>query len=338
MNGADLDPARPPTLSEVRAAADRIDDAVVRTPLVRLEGTTDPEVWLKLENLQPTNSFKIRGAMAAITALSSAERSRGVWTVSAGNAGQGIAAAAREAGVSATVLAIETAPTTKLDRMRELGAEVVTAPYDDCWSAMEHRSYAGIEGTFVHPFDEHEFIAGNATVGLEVAARLPGARVIGAAVGGGGLTTGIGSAVAGLADDAGADPFGPAGPPRVVGVEPATASPAALSYEAGEPREYPDWEASFVDGAGGKSLFPRMFERMRGVVDDVVTVPIDAVRAAVRVLAERSRVVAEGAGALPVAAARDGVLGSESPVVAVVSGGNVDMETFCAIAAGTGDD
>jgi threonine dehydratase len=311
---AELQPPRVPTLEEIRAAARRIAGTAVRTPLVRLEGTSRPEVWLKLENLQPINAFKIRGAAAAITALPEEERARGVWTVSAGNAGQGVAYAARQAGIPATVLVIDTAPETKLRRMRDLGARLVPASFDDCWNAMEAREYPGIDATFVHPFDDHEFIAGNATVGLEILEDLPGVRVVAAAVGGGGLTSGIGAAVKALAPDI-----------RVVGVEPETAAPAALSFERGEPLRFPDWTASFVDGAGGKSLFPRMWERMQRVVDEVVVVTLDEVRDALKVLGERSRIVAEGAGALPVAAALTGKLGTEGPVVAVVSGGNIDL-------------
>lgn len=314
----ELPPPRVPTIAEIRAAAERIDSAVVRTPLLKLEGTTDPEIWLKLESLQPVNSFKLRGAMAAVTALDEAERAGGVWTVSAGNAGQGVAYAAREAGIPATVLAIETAPETKLERMRELGATIVEAPYDECWTAVEERTYPGIDGAFVHPFDDHEFIAGNATMGVEIVEALPEVAAVGAAVGGGGLSTGVGAAVGALTD----------GEVPVVGVEPETAHPAALSFEAGEPRRDPEWEASFVDGAGGKSVVPRMWERLRAVVDRIEVVSLDDTADAMRVLAERSRIIAEGAGALPVAAALDGRLGDEGPVVAVISGGNVDLATF----------
>jgi threonine dehydratase len=317
----ELPPPRIPTLDEIRAAGRRIAGTAVRTPLVRLEGTSEPEIWLKLESLQPINAFKIRGAAAAITALPEAERARGVWTVSAGNAGQGVAYAARQAGVPVTVLVIETAPETKLRRMRDLGARLVPAPFDACWQAMDDRAFPGIEGVFIHPFDDHEFIAGNATAGLEILEDLPGARVVAAAVGGGGLTTGLGAAVKALTR-------GRSPGVRVVGVEPESAAPAALSYRRGEPLAFPEWQATFVDGAGGKSLFPRMWERMRQVVDETVVVTLDEVRDAMRVLAERARIIAEGAGALPVAAALTGKLGTEGPVVAVVSGGNIDLKKF----------
>lgn len=314
----ELAPPHVPALAEIRAAARRIAGTAVRTPLVRLEGTAAPEIWLKLETLQPINAFKLRGAANAIASLAPAERARGVWTISAGNAGQGVAYAARQAGVPATVLVIETAPKTKLQRMEALGARLLPAPFDECWDAMGERSHPEIDGVFVHPFDDDAFVTGNATIGLEVLEDLPAARVVAAGVGGGGLTSGIGAAVKAI--DPGV---------RVVGVEPETAAPAALSYRAGAPHVFADWQASFVDGAGGKSLFPRMWERMRPVVDEIVVVTLDEVRSAMRILAERARVIAEGAGALPVAAALTGKLGTEGPVVCVISGGNIDLGTFC---------
>lgn len=325
----DLPPPTVPTLDEIRDAARRIDEDVLRTPLVRLDGLSDPEVWLKLENLQSTNSFKIRGALSAITALPPEERSKGVWTASTGNAGQGVAYAARQAGVPATVVAVDTAPETKLDRMRNLGAEVVEVPFDDWWRTIEDREYPGTKGTFIHPCDDHQFIAGNASIGLEIMADLPETEVVFAPVGGGGLSTGVASAVKGLVDDPEAGLNRPdASAIRVIGVEPETAAPATLSYERGEPLEYPAFEESWIGGAGGKSMLPRMWERMRQVVDDVRAVPLEAVEDAVHVLAERSRVVAEGAGALPVAAALAGDTDADGPIVAVVSGGNIDLETF----------
>lgn len=325
----DLSPPEVPTLDEIRDAARRIREDVLRTPLVRLDGTAEPELWLKLENLQSTNSFKIRGALSAITALPEDERSKGVWTASTGNAGQGVAYAASQAGVPATVVAVDTAPQTKLDRMRNLGAEVVTVPFDDWWSTIENREYPGMEGTFIHPCDDHQFIAGNASIGLEIMADLPETRTVLAPVGGGGLSTGIGGAVKALAEDPDSVPDRPGALPiRVVGVEPETAAPATLSYERGEPVEYPEFEESWVGGAGGKSMLPRMWERMQQVVDDVTAVPLDDVEDAVHVLAERARVIAEGAGALPVAAGLGGTVEADGPVVAVVSGGNIDLDTF----------
>lgn len=326
---SDLPPPEVPTLEEIRSAARRIDEDVLRTPLVHLDGTAEPEIWLKLENLQSTNSFKIRGALSAITALTEDERSKGVWTASTGNAGQGVAYAARKAGVPATVVAVDSAPQTKLDRMRALGAEVVTVPFDDWWSAIENRESPGMDGVFIHPCDDHQFIAGNASIGLEIMADLPETRTVIAPVGGGGLSTGVASAVKALVDDPDSVPDRPASRPiRVVGVEPETAAPLSLSYERGEPVAFPEFEASWIGGAGGKRALPRMWERMQQVVDDVAAVPLEDTEDAVHALAERSRVIAEGAGALPVAAALGGTVEAEGPVVAVVSGGNIDLDTF----------
>jgi threonine dehydratase len=314
---ASLAPVRPITLSEVREARARIAGTVVRTPLVRLElGRGFPDVRLKLENLQPINAYKLRGAANAVALLSEAERQRGVWTISAGNAGQGVAYAARAAGVPCTVVAIETAPAAKLERMRALGAQLVLVPYAVAWQALEDRSYAGVSGTFIHPFDDQNFIAGHATMGLEILEDAPDTVAIIAAIGGGGLVTGVASAVKALRPEI-----------RVWGAEPETAAPAALSFAKGSPQEFPDWKATFVDGAGGKSVFPRMWQRMQPVVDGSIVVSLDEVKRAMRLMAEKARVIAEGAGALGLAAALTGKAGP-GPIVAVVSGGNVDLAKF----------
>ncbi|HEX6084715.1 MAG TPA: pyridoxal-phosphate dependent enzyme [Thermoanaerobaculia bacterium] len=312
-----LDPVRPVSLDDIRAARERIRGVVVRTPLVRLLHGIDgaPEVWLKLESLQPINAFKLRGVANAVALLSPEARQKGVWTISAGNAGQGVAYAAREAGVPCTVLVIETAPETKIERMRALGATLIKAPFDACWQAMDDRAYPGIEGTFVHPFDDHDFIAGNATAGLEILEDLPHVKTVIGAIGGGGLMSGIGSAIRALAPHV-----------RILGAEPETAAPGAKSYAANAPAVFDDWKASFVDGAGGKSIFPRMWERLRPVVDGSVVVTLEEVRQAMKLIASKARVIAEGAGALGVAAA---LKEQEGPVVAVVSGGNIDLKKFC---------
>ena len=310
-------PVRPVTLTEIRAARERIRNVAVRTPLIRLlHGTDAPEIWLKLENLQPINAFKIRGAANAVAMLTDEQRARGVWTISAGNAGQGVAYAAREAGIPCTVVVIETAPETKIERMRNLGATLVRAPFDACWNAMEAREFPGVEGTFVHPFDDQDFVTGNATLGLEIIEDLPNVRTVITAIGGGGLISGVGSAIRAVAPDV-----------RVLGAEPESAAPGAASFAAGEPRVFEGWQATFVDGAGGKSIFPRMWERMQGVVDGSIVVTLAEVRQAMRVVAEKVRVIAEGAGALGVAAALSGRAG-EGPIVAVVSGGNIDLKKF----------
>ena len=313
-------PVRPVTLDEIRAAQQRIRNVATRTPLVRLRhDAAVPEIWLKLETLQPINAFKIRGAANAVAMLSPEERARGVWTISAGNAGQGVAYAARQAGVPCTVVVIETAPDTKVDRMRNLGAKLVKAPFDACWNAMEQRTFPGVEGTFVHPFDDHNFVAGNATIGVEILEDLPGVKTVIAGIGGGGLISGVGSSIRQLAPSV-----------RILGAEPETAAPGAASFAAGSPQAFDKWQASFVDGAGGKSIFPRMWERMNGIVDGSIVVSLDEVKRAMKVVAEKMRVIIEGAGALPVAAALSGKV-TEGPIVAVVSGGNIDLKKFAEI-------
>lgn len=315
------EPVRPIPLSDIQEARKRIGGTAIRTPLVKLDAGTDADIYLKLENLQPTNAYKIRGGANAVAHLSVDERARGVWTISAGNAGQGVAYAARAFGVPCTVVAIETAPQTKLDRMRALGAEIVPVSYEDAWRAAESHAFEGMEGTFVHPFDNHDFIAGHGTMGLEIVEDLPQVRTVIAAIGGGGLITGVGSAVKALKPDV-----------KVIGAEPETAAPYAYSLEHGGPQRFPDWKASFVDGAGGKSVTDRMWQRMQAVVDGTITVTLDETRQAMRLMAEKARVISEGAGALSVAAALTGKAG-EGPIVCVVSGGNIDLEKFTDLVA-----
>jgi threonine dehydratase len=317
-----LDPVRPIELAEIREARERIAKTIVRTPLVRLElGPKKPDIRLKLENLQPINAYKLRGAANAVAMLPESEREHGVWTISAGNAGQGVAYAAKQAGVPCSVVVIETAPQSKIERMRTLGAKLIPVPYDVAWKALEERSFPGAEGTFVHPFDDHNFIAGHATMGLEILEDAPDTTAVIASIGGGGLITGVASAIKSLKPEV-----------KVFGVEPATAAPAALSFEKGSPQVFKDWRASFVDGAGGQSMFPRMWERMKPLVDDYFVVSLEETKRAMRLMAEKARVIAEGAGALPVAAALTGEAG-KGPIVAIVSGGNIDLNKFCELIA-----
>ena len=317
-----IPPVQPISLDDIHRARGRIAGTVLRTPLVKLDHSGPREIYLKLENLQPTNAYKIRGGANAVASLSDEERARGVWTISAGNAGQGVAYAAREFGVPCSVVAIETAPQTKLDRMRALGANIVPVSYEEAWVAAESHSFKGMDGTFVHPFDNHDFIAGHGTMGLEIVEDLPDVRTLIAAIGGGGLITGVGSAVKALKPDA-----------RVIGAEPETAAPYAYSLAHGGPQRLPNWQASFVDGAGGKSVTERMWQRMQAVVDGAATVSLDQVRDAMRLMAEKARVVSEGAGALALAAAlSDDTL--EGPIVCVVSGGNIDLDKFAELVTG----
>jgi threonine dehydratase len=313
-----LEPVRPIELAEIRAARKRIANTIVRTPLVRLHlGPEFPDIRLKLENLQPINAYKLRGAANAVALLSEGERTRGVWTISAGNAGQGVAYAARAAGVPCTVVVVETAPQSKLERMKALGAKLIPVPYEIAWKALDERSFPGADGTFIHPFDDGDFIAGHGTMGLEILEDAPDAAAVIASIGGGGLITGVGSAIKALKPQV-----------KILGVEPETAAPAALSFEKGSPQVFPNWKASFVDGAGGQSMFPRMWERMKPVVDSCLVVTLAETKKAMRVMAEKARVISEGAGALPLAAALNRGA-SRGPIVAIVSGGNIDLNKFC---------
>lgn len=320
MTGSLVEPVRPIRLEEVREARARIAQTVARTPLFRLDlGRGYPDIRLKLENLQPTNSYKLRGAVNAVSLLPESARRRGVWTISAGNAGQGIAYAARRAGVACSVVAVETAPASKMERMRALGATLIPVPYAVAWNAMQERAYPGVSGTFIHPFDDHDFIAGHATLGLEIVEDVPNVGAVIAAIGGGGLLTGVASAVKALKPDA-----------QVWGAEPETAAPFARSFELQSPQEFKEWQPSFVDGAGGMSVLPRMWERVRAIVSGSIVVTLEETRRALRMIADQARVVAEGAGALPLAAALTGRAGS-GPVVAIVSGGNIDLTKLCDI-------
>jgi Threonine dehydratase len=301
----------------VEEARRHVYDAAVRTPLVRLQYAHAPaEIYLKLENLQPIGSFKIRGAYNAVRTLPADVRAQGVWTVSAGNAAQGVALAAQRVGVPCRVLVIETAPAAKLDAIRRLGAEIVPASYDDCWKALGERAHPAMTGAFVHPFEDDAFIAGNATAGIEILEDLPDVDAVVAAFGGGGLSCGIAS-VMHLRNPR----------VRVFAAEPETAAPLARSFEAGSPQKFPDWKASWVDGCGGKSVFPRMWALAQHVLEGSVVCSLEEIRRAMKLVAERNHVIAEGAGACAVAAALSGRCGT-GKVVAVVSGGNIDLDRF----------
>jgi threonine dehydratase len=313
-----LEAVRPIELAEIQEARKRIAKTIVRTPLIRLElGPDFPDIRLKLENLQPINAYKLRGAANAVAMLSESERMRGVWTISAGNAGQGVAYAARQAGVPCTVVVIETAPESKIERMRMLGAKLIPVPYDVAWKALDERSFPGADGTFVHPFDDHNFITGHGTMGLEILEDAPDTGAVIASIGGGGLIVGVGSAIKAIKPDV-----------KIFGVEPETAAPAALSFAKGSPQVFENFTQSFVDGAGGRSVFPRMWERMKPVVDDYLVVSLEETKKAMRLMAEKARIISEGAGAMPLAAALSGKAG-QGPNVAIVSGGNIDMKKFC---------
>ena len=310
------------SLSTIRDAASVVYDVVVRTPLVRLEVPgleSGPEIFLKLESLQPIGSFKIRGAYNAIRHLSEAELAQGVWTVSAGNAAQGVALAARKAGARCSVMVMDTAPQTKLSAIERLGASIVQQPYEECWKTVERHASDRMQGHFVHPFDDDHFISGNGTAGLEILEDLPDVDAIIAPLGGGGLLAGIGVAVHALK-----------APVKVYAAEPETAAPLALSLKNGEASVFTSWQSSFVDGAGGRSVLPGMWPLLREHVDASMVVPLEAAARAMKLVADRVHVIMEGAAACAVAAALSDefVALGHRRVVAVVSGGNIDLSRF----------
>jgi threonine dehydratase len=299
-----------------------IAGTAVRTPLVRLHLDDAPaEIYLKLENLQPINSFKIRGAYNAMSTAAPEELAAGVLTTSAGNMAQGVGWAARELGIPWTVIVPDHAPQTKLDAIERLGGTYVKVPFDRWWQALEERSYPGVEGFFVHPVEDEPVMAGNGTIGLEILEDLPDVDTIIVPWGGGGLFTGIASAVKALRPETSM---------RVVELE--TSAPLTASVAAGEPREI-DYKPSFVDGAGARALLPKMWGLGRPLLDGTDVVTLEETAAAVRLLAERARVVAEGAGALAVASALSGRSGGGT-IVAIVSGGNIDSGVLATILAG----
>jgi threonine dehydratase len=304
-------------LSSIRDAAAAVYGAAIRTPLIRLEAPAadGTAIYLKLETLQPIGSFKIRGAYNVVRQLTPAQLQEGVWTVSAGNAAQGVAYAARKVGARCSVMVMDTAPETKIRAIERLGATIVRATYDECWQTVEAHGSSRMTGHFVHPFDDDRFIAGNATAGLEILEDLPDVSAIIAPLGGGGLLSGVAAAVRELKPDT-----------RVYAAEPETAAPLAASFAAGRPVYFENWTASFVDGAGGKSVLPTMWPLLSQLSGSLV-VSLDDVARGMKLVAERARVIAEGAAGCAIAAALSGRAGTGS-IVAVVSGGNIDLTRF----------
>jgi threonine dehydratase len=309
------------TIDTIREAARTVYNAAVRTPLVPIGVITPggPEIFLKLELLQPIGSFKIRGAYNAVRRLTPAQLAGGVWTVSAGNAAQGVALAARKAGARCSVMVMDTAPEAKLSNINRLGATIVKASYDECWKTVETHGSPRMTGHFVHPFDDDDFISGNGTAGLEIVEDLPDVDAVVAAVGGGGLLSGIGVAFRAIRPEA-----------TVYAAEPETAAPLKRSMDNGKASRFDEWQASFVDGAGGKSVLDTMWPLLREYVHDSIVVSLDDTARAMKLVAERARVIAEGAGACAVAAAISPAMAARGhkKVVAVVSGGNVDLARF----------
>jgi threonine dehydratase len=317
-------PLAPIPLEEVRAARRRIAGLALRTPLLRLDlaGIDAPaDIYLKLENLQPIGSFKLRGAGNAMATRADSALARGVYTASAGNMAQGVAWVARARGIGCTVVVPDHAPRAKLDAIERLGGRVIKVPFDAWWQVIIEHRFEGQVGAFIHPVCDPDVIAGNGTIGLEILEDLPDVDAILVPYGGGGLSSGIASAVRALAPGV-----------KVLACEVETAAPLAPSLAAGEPREV-SYTPTFIDGCGSKSLLAEMWPLVRSVLAGSVVVSVAEVAAAVRLLVERARVVAEGAGALPVAAALTGRAGG-GKIVCVVSGGNIDSHKLATILAG----
>jgi threonine dehydratase len=308
-------------LDAIESARERIAGAAVRTPLVRLYVDGPGEIWLKLENLQPIASFKIRGASNAVGAADPKDVEAGLVTASAGNMAQGVAWMARELGVPATIVVPDHAPETNLAAIERLGGKAMRVPFVDWWRAIEESRFPGLEGLFVHPVEDERVMAGNGTIALEILEDLPDPDVVLVPFGGGGLVTGIASAFRAVRPET-----------RIYAVEPETGAALNAALAAGEPTDV-DYRPSFVDGSGSRRVLPGMWPRVRDLIDGAFTASLDETAAAVRLLAERTRVVAEGAGALAPAAALAGRAG-DARVVCVVSGGNIDLSTLGPILAG----
>ena len=303
------------SIESVEEAARGIYDLVVRTPLVRLDGT---DLYLKLETLQPIGSFKLRGAHNAIRQLTRAGLREGVWTVSAGNAAQGVAMAARAARLPCSVMVMDTAPATKIAALERLGASIVRASYDECWRTVEAHGSNRMRGRFVHPFDDDAFIAGNGTAGLEILEDLPDVDAVIAPLGGGGLLAGVASVMKARRPQA-----------QVFAAEPETAAPFDASLRNGRASHFDGWQPSFVDGAGGKSVLPTMWPLLSRLLSGSIVVSLAQAAAAMKLVAERAHVIAEGAAACAVAAALTGR--ARGKVVAIVSGGNIDLSKFASL-------
>jgi len=310
-------------LAEIEAARARIAGTALRTPLVRLHVEDAPaEIYLKLENLQPINSFKIRGAVNAVMLAPASARAKGLVTASAGNMAQGVAWTARELGLPATIVVPDHAPEAKLAAIERLGGRVLKIPYDAWWDAIVTSHVDGLDGLFVHPVQDPAVMAGNGTIGLEILEDLPDPDTVVIPYGGGGLTTGIASAVKALRPGT-----------RIVTAEPDTAAAMAAARAAGHPADV-DYHPSFVDGSGSRRVLDSMWPLVSPLVDDALAIPVAEVAAAVRTLAERVRVIAEGAGALAPAAALSGRAGTGT-IVCVVSGGNINLGKLAGILAGS---
>jgi threonine dehydratase len=307
-------------VDRIKDAASHVYRAALRTPLVKLQADhATAEIYLKLENLQPIGSFKIRGAYNAVRQLTPVELQQGGWTVSAGNAAQGVALAARMMGARCAVMVMDTTPDAKIRAIERLGADIVRVTWDECWQTVITHGSPRMTGCFVHPFDDDRFMAGNGTIGLEILEDLPDVDAVVASLGGGGLLGGIASAITALRPSV-----------KVFAAEPETAAPFDASLKAGRASVFENWRASFVDGAGGKSVLDSMWPLLSSLLSGSLVMPLDDVKAAMRLVAERNRVIAEGAAGCAVAAALSGRIDGRK-IVAVVSGGNLDLAKYASL-------
>jgi threonine dehydratase len=318
-------PIEAPSRDAIERARERIRGTALRTPLVRLDVDAPFELWIKLENLQPIGSFKLRGALNAIRSLSPERLNDGVYTASAGNMAQGVAWGAREAGVSCTVIAPDTAPAAKIDAITRLGAKVISVTHQEWWQVMVDHGHPDMRGEFIHPVANNDVLAGNATIGAEIFEDLPDASVVFVPHGGGGQAVGVASAAKALGWRA-----------RVIGCEVETAAPYTASRAAGAPATI-EFRPSFVDGIGSRSVLAEMWPLTSTMLDESVVVSVPDVANAIRLLVRRARVVAEGAGATPVAAALSehgaSIARGARRCVAIVSGGNIDSSVLSEILA-----
>jgi threonine dehydratase len=310
----------PISLAQAEAARGNISGIAFRTPLVRCNVDAPASLYLKLENLQPIGSFKIRGAANVMAHTPREQLQRGVLTASAGNMAQGVAFCARRLGIPATVVAPETAPATKIRAVERMGGRVIKVPFSEWWRTFETRSYPGVDATFIHAFDDPHVMAGNATIALELLEDLPDLDAVVIPWGGGGLSCGIAAVLRARAPQV-----------KIYAAEIETAAPLAASLAAGEPRIV-EYRPSFVDGIGSKTVFPNMLEHARKLLDGSLVVSLSEAAQAMKLVAERNRVILEGAAACAVAAALSGRAG-EGKVVAIASGGNIDLDKFASLVA-----
>jgi threonine dehydratase len=310
----------PVSVSEANEARINIAPVAFRTPLVRCNADAPADLYLKLENLQPIGSFKIRGAANVMALTPSRQLERGVLTASAGNMAQGVAFCARRLGIKATIIAPETAPATKILAVERMGGRVIKVPFAEWWQTFERRSYPGVDGTFIHAFDDPHVMAGNATITLELLEDLPDLDAVVIPWGGGGLSCGIAAVLRALAPQV-----------RIYAAEIESAAPLAASLAAGQPRPV-EYQPSFVDGIGSTTVFPNMFQQARVLLDGSLVVTLNEAAQAMKLVAERNRIIVEGAAACAVAAARSGRAGP-GKIVAIVSGGNIDLDKFAQLTA-----